>query len=157
MAEALGISRDTLAQIQFVGGGSLPSIYSVSDLAAAAVAIAGAATAELMAARDGSQLRSTVNRRLASLWFRWSIQPEGWKLPAPWDPIAGDYPTTDGWIRLHTNAVHHRQAALSVLQVPGEKTAVAAAVAKWNADALETAIVDARGCAAAMQTRHTTR
>ena len=43
-------------------------------------------------------------------------------LPALWEPIAGDYATADGWIRLHTNAPHHRAAAVSVLCVASRST-----------------------------------
>jgi crotonobetainyl-CoA:carnitine CoA-transferase CaiB-like acyl-CoA transferase len=92
-----------------------------------------------------------VDRRLASHWFGFSIQPIDWALPAPWDPIAGDYATADGWIRLHTNAPHHRSAALAVLGVAAEKPAVAAAVERWSAQELETAIVGNHGCAAVMR------
>jgi len=63
----------------------------------------------------------------------------------------GAYATADGWIRLHTNAPHHRAAALAVLGVPEEKAAVERAVAQWNAEALESEIVKAKGCAAAMR------
>ena len=57
----------------------------------------------------------TADRRLASFWFAMSIKPEGWAFPPLRDPIAGDYATAGGWIRLHTNAPHHRDAALDVL------------------------------------------
>ena len=57
----------------------------------------------------------------------------------------------DGWIRLHTNAPHHRDAALAVLGVGADKEQVARAVAGWQADALETAVVEHQGCAAAMR------
>jgi len=50
------------------------------------------------------------------------------KLPPAWDAVAGDYATKDGWIRLHTNAPHHRKIALSVLNAPEDKSAVATAV-----------------------------
>jgi hypothetical protein len=52
---------------------------------------------------------------------------------------------------LHTNAPHHRAAALSVLGVSADKSEVSRAVANWRADALETAIVQSNGCAAAMR------
>src|SRR5205807_1098045 len=83
----------------------------------------------------GRSHQVTVDRRLASLWYGWSIQPVGWALPAPRDPIAGDYEAADGWIRLHTNAPHHRAAALAVLSVTPECVAVARSVAGWRADA----------------------
>ncbi|MDE2451971.1 MAG: CoA transferase, partial [Burkholderiales bacterium] len=92
-----------------------------------------------------------VSQRLCGLWFGFSLRPQGWQLPAPWDAVAGDYRCADGWIRLHTNAPQHRAAALDVLRVPAEREAVAAAVAGWNGEALETAIVERGGCAAAMR------
>jgi hypothetical protein len=113
--------------------------------------VASAAIAGLIAARFGDLPPVSVSRRLSSLWFGWSIQPEGWSLPAPWDAVAGDYAAADGWIRLHTNAPHHRDAALSVLGVPANKDDVARAVARWKADDLERAVVESGGCAATMR------
>ena len=86
------------------------------------------------------------------MWFGFSIRPQGWTLPSPWDPIAGDYRTRDGWIRLHTNAPHHRRAALAVLGAVEERESVAAAVAESTGEALEAAIVGNGGCAARMRT-----
>lgn len=151
IASDLGITSEALANVHFTGSGDLPSVYAVSDLAAAAMAAAGTAIAELVATKSGALPRVNVNRRLSSLWFGKSIRPKGWTLPAAWDAIAGDYPAADGWIRLHTNAPHHRDAALSVLGVSADKAKVARAVAHWNADALETAVVQNNGCAAAMR------
>ncbi len=152
MSRELGIAPEILEAVHFTRSGDLPSVFAVSDFAAAAVAVAGAAVAELVGTKLGTLPGVTVNRRLSSLWFGWSLRAEGWERPAVWDPIAGDYPTADGWIRLHTNAPHHRAAALSVLGVPGDKPEVARAVADWTADALETAVVQSNGCAAAMRT-----
>jgi hypothetical protein len=151
MAESLGGEHGTVGGVSFAGSGSLPSVFPVSDFAAAAVGAAGVAVADFMTAAFGTRPRMTVDRRLASLWFGFSIRPIDWTPAAPWDPIAGDYATADGWIRLHTNAPHHRAAALSVLGVAAEKQAVAAAVTHWKAEELETAIVGNKGCAAAMR------
>ncbi len=82
--------------------------------------------------------------------------PDGWERPPVWDPIAGDYPTADGWIRLHTNYGYHRAAALTALGIDDrddlDRAAVAAVVAARSADELESAVVAADGCAAAMRT-----
>ena len=150
MARSLGIERALANQASFSGSGSLPSIFPVSDFAAAAVGAAGLAVADFVSAAFGVHPHVAVDRRLASLWFGFSIRPIDWNLPDPWDPIAGDYETADGWIRLHTNAPHHRAAALSVLGVAPDKPQVAAAVRRWKAEPLETAIVGNGGCAAAM-------
>jgi crotonobetainyl-CoA:carnitine CoA-transferase CaiB-like acyl-CoA transferase len=136
--------------VVFTGHGGLGSAFPVTDVASAAVATAALAVAELVHA-IGHTTSVTVDRRLSSIWFSSSIRPIGWRLPAPWDPIAGDYRTRDGWIRLHTNAPHHRAAAEHVLGVRGDKEAVARAVAHWAKADLETAVVEAAGCAAEMR------
>lgn len=137
--------------IHVSGAGSLPSIFAVSDLAAASVGCAGAALAEWIQARFNERPDVHVDRRLASLWFSSTLLPVGWALEADRDPVTGDYATRDGWIRLHANAHHHRAAALSVLGASADKADVAAAVSGWDAEALEQAIVDAGGCAARMR------
>ena len=134
----------------------LPSVFAVDDLAAAAVAVATLGAAELLAAREESALREvSVSRRQASAAFLAEalFSPEGWERPPVWDPIAGDYPAADGWIRLHTNYSYHRDAVTRVLGEHADRSEVAAAVATWSASDLETAVVEAGGCAAAMHTR----
>ncbi len=131
-----------------VGVGDLPSRYAVTDFACATVAAAGQALADLM---DGGAVR--VDRRLASLWFQGAVAPLGWEMADPWDAVAGNYAAQDGWIRLHTNAPHHRAAALSVLGCDGTRAAVAVVVQGWAADALETAVVGAGGAAARLRSR----
>ncbi len=133
------------------GTGHLASVFAVADLAAASIGTAMLAVAELVAARHGAWPEVQVDQRLASLWFGTSLRPDGWSVPPSWDPIAGDYPTSDGWIRLHTNATAHRAAALAILGVAAEKDAVAKAVSGWTADALEAAVVAGGGCAAVMR------
>ena len=156
-----GGDRSTVDDHSFAvtGEGDLQSWFGVTDLAVAAIGAAGLALAQFAAAPDRQPAHVTVDRRLASLWFGWSLHPLGWTLPAVWDPLAGDYRTRDGWIRLHTNAPHHRAAALSVLGEATDRTALEPAVARWESDPLEAAIVEAGGCAAAMRsieawTRH---
>jgi len=151
LAEGLALPRAALERVELAGSGDLPSVFAVSDFAAAAVGCASAAMLELLETRFGVVPCACVDRRLASLWFGMTLRPEGWTLPPMWDPIAGNYATRDGWIRLHTNAPHHRDAALGVLRVRADKAAVADAVRRWDAEALETAIVENKGCAAAMR------
>jgi crotonobetainyl-CoA:carnitine CoA-transferase CaiB-like acyl-CoA transferase len=136
-----------MQDVTIAGAGELPSWFAVSDLAAASIAGAGAVLGQW----DGRGAKATVDRRLASLWFGMTLRPIGWDMPSAWDPIAGDYRTRDGWIRLHTNAPHHRRAALQVLGDHPDRAAVRKAVARWNADALEAAIVEVGGCAATMR------
>jgi hypothetical protein len=150
---ALGGGLGALDLVEEHGEGSLPSCFAVSDLASASLGAAGLALAEWCDVNGAVKRDIRINRRLASAWFSMTIQPLGWSLPPVWDAIAGDYRTADGWIRLHTNAPHHRAAALAVLGVAPERERVAGVVAGWQAEALETAIVEAGGCAARMRRR----
>lgn len=157
------------AGLELVGEGTLESRYDVSGLAAASIAVSGLAT--------GDAVR--VDRALADAWFGLALKPVGWELPSPWDSLAGDYRTADGWIRLHTNAPHHRLAALLVLNVTeraqprkgaaivgrelepepdfaaesiAERADVTAAVATWSGLDLESEIVESGGAAAVLRT-----
>lgn len=121
------------------------SWFADSDLAVAAVEAAGLELAALSGAETVE-----VDPRLTLMWYVSSLRPVGWTLPGKWDPIAGDYEARDGWVRLHTNAPAHRDAALSVLGSAPEKAAVARAVRGWEAVTLETAVVAAGGASAAM-------
>jgi hypothetical protein len=152
----LGGDASHLGSLRFYGpAGGLPSRFHVSDLAVATTGVATLAVSELWAARRNEAPRAvTVDRRLAAATFRCErlLQPVGWTLPAPWDPIAGDYETADGWIRLHTNYAYHRYAVTRVLEAPAERERIAAAVKSRRAAELETAVVDAGGCAASLRT-----
>lgn len=150
---ALELPAASLDALTVVGEGALPSYFAVTELAAASVGAAALAVRELLLAQAATPapLTVTVDRRLASMWFGWSIHPVGWERPPLWDAVAGDYATADGWIRLHTNAPHHRAAALSVLGCAEDRDAVARAVAGWRGLALEDAVVAQGGCAAVMR------
>lgn len=145
---AAGVPGADDPAIAYVGDGALPSAFAVTDFASAGIAAAGREVARLAGVREVE-----VDRVLASMWFASSISPIGWQLPAVWDPIAGDYAAANGWIRLHTNAPHHRAAALLVLDCAEDRASVASAVAERRIDDLETAVVEAGGAAAAMRDR----
>lgn len=134
-----------------IGEGSLPSAFAVSDLASASVAAVGEGVAALLSSLGAREAAVTVDRRLASLWFSFSIEPQGWRLPPAWDDLAGDYRAVDGWIKLHTNAPHHRAAAIRALGCSETREDVSRAVARWQAAELEAAVVAEGGVAAEMR------
>ena len=137
--------------LTFTEAGALPSTFAVTELASASIGAAGQAVAQLIQQQTGRLPGISVDRRLASFWFSSSIRPVGWQVPPLWDPVAGDYASADGWIRLHTNAPHHRAAAERVLGNVTDRAEMAARVAPWSAAELEQAIVDEGGCAAQMR------
>jgi CoA-transferase family III len=146
---------EELEAVAFEGSPLLPaSAYDVNALATASVAAATLAIARVQAVRTGMPLRPVrIDRRHAAAAFRSEryFAAVGWQMPPLFDPVGGDYESKDGWIRLHTNYRSHREGALRVLGVGEERDAVARAVATWEGAALETAIVNAGGCAAFMR------
>ncbi|MBL4843121.1 MAG: CoA transferase, partial [Thalassospira sp.] len=153
IANALDLpgATNALPDIKITGADALPSFFAVTDLATASMGIASAMISRYRGLATGDQAGVIIDQRLASKWFDITIRPIGWELPPVWDAIAGDYKTADGWIRLHTNAPHHRAAALSVLGDYPDRQALAPIVANWKSDDLETAIIAAGGCAATMR------
>lgn len=143
--DALGALGPMAPRVSETGDAELPSCFWVTDFAVATMTAAAKQLEPLTGARE-----IVIDRRLASLWFDRTLRPQGWVLPDAWDAIAGVYQASDGWIRLHTNAPHHRDAALRVLECEADKTAVSAAVSSWRKSQLEDAIVAENGAAAAM-------
>ncbi|WP_424929530.1 CoA transferase [Amaricoccus tamworthensis] len=135
--------------LNLTGTAKLPSKFAVTDFACACIGAAATALADL-SGTPASDV--TVDRRLASMWFDRTRRPLGWNLPDVWDPLAGNYRTKDGWIRLHTNAPHHRDAALRVLGCPPTREAITRTVRGCSSSNLETTIVEAGGCAAELRT-----
>jgi crotonobetainyl-CoA:carnitine CoA-transferase CaiB-like acyl-CoA transferase len=152
MLSALALPPALPERLTVVGEGSLPSCFPVTTIAASSISAACLAVSELRG-MCGDAPGVSVDRRLASLWFERSISPQGWEMPAAWDAIAGDYRTDDGWIKLHTNAPHHRKAALRVLGCAASRAAVGEAVSRRRGHDLEEAVVAAGGCAAALRSK----
>ncbi|WP_248960576.1 CoA transferase [Sphaerisporangium perillae] len=132
----------------------LPSVFRVGTAAAASIGAVTAAAALWQCERTGSGV--TVDVREAAVAFRdercFRIDGE---IPALWAPLSGDYRTADGWVRLHCNFDHHRDAVLRALGLPegADEAAVATACATRTASDVEEAVTQAGGCAAAMRSR----
>ncbi len=145
ISEALGQGRAMPASVAYEGEFQLTSIVDVSGLALAAVTAAARQLAALVGASE-----VYIDRRRTELWCGMTLKPEEWNLPEPWDPVAGNYRTRDGWIRLHTNVPRHRSATIRVLGADADRESVARKVRSWDRLDLEQAVVDAGGLAAAM-------
>ncbi|MCC5979162.1 MAG: CoA transferase [Salinarimonas sp.] len=143
--EALGTDMTPAVEVNESSPAELPSCFAMSDLAVSSIRSAAAELAEIVGAQTVA-----LDCRMALQWFGMTLRPINWELPSAWDPVAGDYKTADGWIRLHTNAPHHREAALRVLGCKADKGIVAGATRGWKRSELEQAIVAEGGAAAAM-------
>jgi len=110
---------------------ALPSVFRVTTAATASIAAATLGAAGFLADRNHELVRDVLVDALhAVVAFRSEryVRILDGGLGGLWDPLAGDYRTRDGWIRLHTNYRHHRAAALSVLGAPAERPAIASEV-----------------------------
>ncbi|WP_087018540.1 CoA transferase [Thaumasiovibrio subtropicus] len=150
---ALHRETENTSPHQTLSAGLDSPMQGVNELATSSVRAAVASTQMFIKEYFGTSPQANVNRSLVDQWCMSSVMPQGWSLPSEWDAFARDYQTRDGWIRLHTNAQHHRERAIAVLGGVTAPEEAQEAVAQWQSQALETAIVDAGGCAASLRTR----
>jgi crotonobetainyl-CoA:carnitine CoA-transferase CaiB-like acyl-CoA transferase len=156
VVENLGLPRPGQAICLEESADVFGSPFAVTRAATASIGAALWAVSHLDAVRSGGSRQSVkLSGRHASAAFHSErlLSVPALRNEELWDPIAGNYPAADGWVRLHTNLPTHRRSALAVLDVPADRAAVAAAVAAWGAVELETAVAEAGGVAAAMRTR----
>ena len=134
-------------ELALTGEGSTRDVYGVTELATSSIAAASLALARYA----GSEI-VTVDRRLASFWFHSSFRPQGQASPKVWDELAGDYETSDGWIRLHTNLAAHKQVVRQVLDDPKNRAEAEYRVKQWKGRELQETVVGGGGAAAVMLT-----
>ena len=157
LTDGSGYTSDSVAELQshsfprVHANAAFSSAYPVSTLASVSIALAAERLHSYVSSSGVKLKPATIDQRLASLWFRRSLSPIGWQVPPEWDELAGIYQAQDRHIRLHTNAPHHRAVAIDTLNCDATPDAVASAVANWQADRLEAAIVEAGGCAASIR------
>src|SRR6201990_3065862 len=132
----------------------LPSSFRVAAAAQVSVAASGLAAAGLWKRRSRQAQGVTVDMRHAVVECRSEryLRVDGKPPPPAWDAIAGVYRTRDGFVRLHTNFPHHRDAVCKVLNCKAEREEVQAALMQWNGETFETAAYAAGGVVAFMRT-----
>src|SRR4051812_22891696 len=131
----------------------LPSSFRVAAAAQVGVAATGLAAAEIWKMRSGEAQDVAVDMRHAVVECRSEryLRVDGKPPPPAWDAIAGVYKTRDGFVRLHTNFPHHRDAVCKVLNCKPERDAVQAALMQWDGEAFETAAYAGGGVVAFMR------
>src|SRR5467141_3983642 len=131
----------------------LPSSFRVAAAAQASIAAAGLAAAQIWKLRSGQSQDVAVDIRHAVVECRSEryLRVDNKPPPPAWDAIAGVYKTRDGFVRLHTNFPHHREAVCKVLNCKPERDDVQAALMQWDAEAFETAAYAGGGVVAMMR------
>src|SRR5947209_18486406 len=146
-ARTVEISRDT--------DPILPTPFRIGESGAAALGAVGLAASDLWELRTGRRQEIAVDTRQATASLRSThyMKIDGAPVSTERNAVMGTYPAKDGrWSYLHCNFPNHRAAALSVLGVPEDREAVRQAVAKWDALALEEAIIAAKGAGGMVRT-----
>lgn len=150
-----GLPADALTHLTLAGTEpALPSSFAVGTAAQVSLAAAALVATEIGRVRNGLQQQVAVAMRLAALECIGHFQLNG-QAPEAWDKLAGIYTCRTGWVRLHTNFAHHRDAVLRLLGLPvgadTSRDAVAAALRERDAFAFEEDASAAGGVVAAMR------
>ncbi len=145
-----GVDAERVAAIEFSGGIDpiLPTPFRIGETAAASLGAVGLAVADLWEMRTGRRQDIAVDARQATASLRSSRYMTLNDAPAAGErpSVMGVYPAKNGrWNYLHCNFPNHREAALGVLGVEEDREAVRRAVAQWDAQELEEAIIAAKG------------
>ena len=130
-----------------------PSSFAVGTAAQASIAAAALAACELGHLRGQSRQQVTVDMAPAALECTGWFSLDG-KVPPLWDKFSGLYACADGWVRIHTNFVHHRDGALRLMGLaPDTATRADAeqAMQVWRVAEFEQAAADAGLVVAALR------
>jgi len=135
-----------------------PTCVRVGDAAAGALGAAAAMAQEIGADRGLSRQGVTVNTRAAAAsllgFLHMRVAGEPVLPPSMDNPTIGIYRAGCGrYIHLHGGFPHLRDGILRLLDCAGDAQAVAAAVAKWDAAALEDALAYMKLCGAVVRSR----
>lgn len=133
----------------------LPTRYPMADMASGTLAAVGLAVAELWRLRTGRLQTVDVDRAAAGIGMSSAeyLRVDG-ESRDRWDPVTGFYEAQGGrWVYLHGNFPHLRDGLLALLGAENDRDSVAAAVAGWDAQALEDSGAEKGLCAVAVRTR----
>lgn len=128
------------------------SYGNISDLAVEAVKAAVVSVQRFCADVYDQSPQSTIDKPLVDQWCISSFEPECWNLPSKWNAFSQAYRTSDGWVRIHCNAPHHRKSAIDVLGGVDTPELAHQSALRWNANELVEAIAAAGGCSARLLT-----
>ncbi|HEY4253234.1 MAG TPA: CoA transferase [Roseomonas sp.] len=142
-------------EVAFTGADPvLRSRYRLGAAGAAALGAVGLAADALWSLRHPRQDVSVdTTEAVASLRGHQYLLLDGKPPPHVRDGLSGFYPAGDGrHVYLHCNFPNLRARNLAVLGAGETRESVAAAVARWQGEALETAIHEGGGCASFVRT-----
>ena len=123
----------------------LGSRFAVTESASVSIGAATAAAADLLVARGGPRQSVSLDRAHAAAAFSMErvLRRDG-SSGSLWAPLSGLYEARGGrFVQLHCNFPHHAAGVAECLGAPEERAAFEAAIAEWDAEELETALIEA--------------
>jgi crotonobetainyl-CoA:carnitine CoA-transferase CaiB-like acyl-CoA transferase len=132
----------------------LPTLFRVGEAAAAAIAAHAVAADEIWRLRGGAPQRIEVDVRAAaaSLLSFLLLRLPGATLPRDAPATVGLYRARDGgWVHLHGGFPALHAGTIALLGCAGDAASIAAAVARWDAQALEDALAERGLCGARLR------
>ena len=140
--------------------------FRIGETVAAVLAASGVAANDVWEQRSGRRQRIAIDTAHAAaslhvVEYTRRREHDGPYQPAPRSPsmahmvsITQPWPTADGsWLLPHFNLPHLQRRVLDVLGCEATPDAVRAAVGRWNASELETAIAAAHACGGMARSR----
>jgi crotonobetainyl-CoA:carnitine CoA-transferase CaiB-like acyl-CoA transferase len=159
LLQEVGLDPSPGAEATIVGRDPVDACrFPVGEAAAVALAACGVAVSNLWELRGGrpQRARVEVRRAAASLHSRDFLRLDGGPGPvgpATGNPLVDFYRCRDGrWIHLHGALPNLAYGTMRVLGCARDRDSVAAAVERWDGEALEEALADARMCGALART-----
>ena len=133
----------------------LPTPFRITETAVASLAAVSVAVNDLWELRTGRRQKIAIDTRQATASLRSGhyLVLEDAPVSHARHSIMGTYPAKHGrWSYIHGNFPNHRAAALKVLGVAEDRDVVKNAVAQWDAQELEEAIIAANGAGGMVRT-----
>lgn len=152
----LALKPESLANIHLTGSEPVfPSSFAVGTAAQVSMAAAAAIAAEVGTMRGLPTQTVSVDQLEAAIECTGHFLLDGKKTPM-FAELSGLYQCQNGWLRIHANFEHHRDAALRAAGLAtGANTRRAeleAQTLKWDKQSLEDAVLDNGGACAAVRT-----
>lgn len=153
--EQLETNLLTLGDSEISGEAVLPGPFPVAEVAARCIAASHHQAALFARQRGLAAGQVRITRRAAAVAFRSERYLTVNDAPPAelWSPLSGYYETNDGWVQLHTNYEHHRDAVLRVTGATNDRASVAAALKLRSRFWVEQAVLAEGGCAFAYRSR----
>jgi crotonobetainyl-CoA:carnitine CoA-transferase CaiB-like acyl-CoA transferase len=159
LLDEVGLAAPANDRVSIVGHDPiLGNRFPVGEAAAVALAAGGVAASDLWESKTGRRQDVSVEVRRAGVSLRANtvMRVNGGpppRSPADGNPLVALYPCRDGrWVHVHGVFPHLAAGTMKVLNGSRDEGDVAAAVARWDGQALEDALAEAGMCGAMVRT-----